>query len=125
MTGNDTGLRSPTATEVGNGRVVPEDHPLLRIFDVERAKEFYAGLLGFSVDWEHHFEDNAPAYLQVSRAGLVLHLTEHHGDGCPGPLEGTPAGGAGTLLRELQGVHRPEGWAGRDQDAAQKLQLCC
>ena len=98
--------------------------PRLRILDVERAKEFYAGFLGFCVDWEHPFEDNAPAYLQVSRAGLVLRLTEHHGDCCPGPLEGTPAGGAGTLFRELQGVHRPEGWAGRGQDAAQKLQLC-
>ena len=60
--------------------------PLLRILDAERAKEFYARFLGFSVDWEHHFEDNAPAYLQVSRAGLVLHLTEHPGDCCPGPL---------------------------------------
>ena len=60
--------------------------PLLRIFDLEKAKEFYGGFLGFAVDWEHHFEDNAPAYLQVSRAGLVLHLTEHHGDCCPGPL---------------------------------------
>ena len=98
--------------------------PVLRIFDVERAKEFYAGFLGFSVDWEHPFEDNAPAYLQGSRAGLVLRLTEHHGNCCPGPLEGTPAGGAGTLLRELQGDHRPEGWAGRGQDAAQKLRPC-
>ena len=59
--------------------------PLLRIFDVERAKEFYAGFLGFAVDWEHHFEDNAPTYLQVSRAGLVLHPSEHHGDSCPVP----------------------------------------
>src|SRR6516162_11021984 len=58
--------------------------PLLRIFDVERAKEFYVGFLGFAVDWEHHFEQSALAYLQVSRDGLVLHLTEHHGDCCPG-----------------------------------------
>jgi hypothetical protein len=32
--------------------------PILRIFSVEKAKEFYVGYLGFSVDWEHHFEDN-------------------------------------------------------------------
>lgn len=32
--------------------------PILRIFDVEKAKEFYVGFLGFSVDWEHHFEEN-------------------------------------------------------------------
>ncbi len=43
--------------------------PLLRIFDVEKAKEFYVYYLGFSVDWEHHFEDNTPAYIQVSRDG--------------------------------------------------------
>src|SRR5438046_5182229 len=58
--------------------------PILRIFSVEKAKEFYVGFLGFTVDWEHHFEENTPAYLQVSRAGLVLHLSEHHGDACPG-----------------------------------------
>jgi hypothetical protein len=58
--------------------------PILRIFDVTKAKEFYDGFLGFTVDWEHRFDENAPAYLQVSRAGLVLHLSEHHGDACPG-----------------------------------------
>jgi len=56
---------------------------VVRIFSVEKAKEFYVAFLGFSVDWEHHFDDNSPAYLQVSRNGLLLHLSEHHGDGCP------------------------------------------
>jgi uncharacterized glyoxalase superfamily protein PhnB len=58
--------------------------PLLRIFSVEEAKEFYVGFLGFSIDWEHHFSDDSPAYLQVSRHELVLHLTQHDGDACPG-----------------------------------------
>jgi hypothetical protein len=58
--------------------------PLLRIFSVEKAKEFYIGFLGFRVDWEHRFEDATPAYIQVSRGSCVLHLTEHHGDCCPG-----------------------------------------
>jgi catechol 2,3-dioxygenase-like lactoylglutathione lyase family enzyme len=58
--------------------------PILRIFDVAKAREFYVGFLGFAVDWEHRFDDKAPVYLQVSRAGLVLHLSEHHGDCCPG-----------------------------------------
>ncbi|HEY7099917.1 MAG TPA: glyoxalase superfamily protein [Terriglobales bacterium] len=58
--------------------------PILRIFDVKRAKEFYLGFLGFSLDWEHRFEPNTPVYMQVSRNGLVLHLSEHHGDGTPG-----------------------------------------
>jgi uncharacterized glyoxalase superfamily protein PhnB len=58
--------------------------PILRIFDVAKAKEFYVNYLGFTLDWEHHFDDRSPAYLQVSRSGLLLHLSEHHGDCCPG-----------------------------------------
>jgi uncharacterized glyoxalase superfamily protein PhnB len=60
--------------------------PVLRIFDVDKAKEFYIDFLGFQVDWEHRFEDDLlmPLYMQVSRGGLVLHLSEHHGDACPG-----------------------------------------
>jgi uncharacterized glyoxalase superfamily protein PhnB len=58
--------------------------PILRIFDVAKAREFYVGFLGFAVDWEHRFDERAPVYMQVSRAGCVLHLSEHHGDCCPG-----------------------------------------
>jgi catechol 2,3-dioxygenase-like lactoylglutathione lyase family enzyme len=58
--------------------------PILRIFDVAKAKEFYVGFLGLRVDWEHRFEDGAPLYMQLSRGDLLLHLSEHHGDGCPG-----------------------------------------
>ena len=58
--------------------------PILRIFDVAKAREFYVGFLGFGVDWEHRFDDRAPLYMQVSRGGLTLHLSEHHGDACPG-----------------------------------------
>ena len=58
--------------------------PILRIFSVEKAKEFYVGYLGFQVDWEHRFDENAPLYMQVSLGDLVLHLSEHYGDCCPG-----------------------------------------
>lgn len=58
--------------------------PLLRIFDIPKAREFYLDYLGFSVDWEHRFGETFPIYMQVARAGLILHLTEHHGDCCPG-----------------------------------------
>lgn len=58
--------------------------PVLRIFDVARAKEFYIDWLGFETDWEHRFEDDAPLYAQISREDLVLQLTEHHGDCTPG-----------------------------------------
>ena len=58
--------------------------PILRIFDEAKAREFYLGFLGFTVDWEHRFEDGLPLYMQISRGDLVLHLSEHHGDCCPG-----------------------------------------
>jgi predicted enzyme related to lactoylglutathione lyase len=58
--------------------------PVMRIFDVVKARDFYSGFLGFQIDWEHRFDDKSPTYMQVSRDGLVLHLTEHHGDCCPG-----------------------------------------
>lgn len=58
--------------------------PVLRIFDVAKADEFYLEYLGFQLDWEHRFGDNTPLYRQISRGGLILHLSEHHGDGSPG-----------------------------------------
>ena len=58
--------------------------PILRIFDEVKARAFYVDFLGFEVDWEHRFEPGLPLYLQVSRGDCVLHLSEHHGDCCPG-----------------------------------------
>ncbi len=58
--------------------------PIFRIFDVEKAREFYLDFLDMTVDWEHRFEDGAQVYMQVSLGPLKLHLTEHHGDCCPG-----------------------------------------
>jgi hypothetical protein len=58
--------------------------PIVRIFDVAKAHEFYLGFLGFKVDWEHRFHPDAPLYTQVSRGGLRLHLSEHAGDATPG-----------------------------------------
>jgi len=68
--------------------------PILRIFDIAKAKEFYVGYLGFTVDWEHRFDDNAPLYMQVSRGCLMRHLSEHHGDCCPGS----------TVFVRMQGI---------------------
>jgi len=56
------------------------------MFDVAKANEFYVGYLGFKVDWEHRFEGVSPLYMQVSREELVLHLSEHYGDGTPGSV---------------------------------------
>jgi len=57
--------------------------PMLRIFNYDKAVEFYIDWLGFVIDWEHKPAE-APVYLQISREDITLHLTEHHGDCCPG-----------------------------------------
>ena len=57
---------------------------MLRIFDEAKAKEFYLDFLGFKWDWEHRFESDFPVYAQISKDDTVIHLTEHHGDACPG-----------------------------------------
>lgn len=75
--------------------------PVFRIFDVGKAKEFYVGYLGFVIDWEHQFEPDTPVYMQVSRAGLVLHLSEHVGDCCPGSTIYVRAAGLESYHREL------------------------
>lgn len=58
--------------------------PLFRIFDHGMARAFYCSWLGFTIDWEHRFAPDMPRYLQISRDGAVLHLTEHFGDCSPG-----------------------------------------
>ncbi|WP_428665320.1 glyoxalase superfamily protein [Reyranella sp.] len=75
--------------------------PILRIFSVEKAQEFYVDFLGFTWDWEHRFDDNAPVYAQISRTGLVLHLSEHHGGGSPGAHITINMTGIEELHREL------------------------
>ncbi len=75
--------------------------PILRMFDVAKAREFYLDFLGFKVDWEHRFEPDAPVFMQVSRGGLAFFLSEHHGDGTPGSVAFVSVSGIRELHREL------------------------
>src|SRR5262245_53901346 len=75
--------------------------PILRIFSIEKAREFYVGFLGFTVDWEARFDESAPVYMQISRDGMVLHLTEHHGDCCPGSTVHVEMRGLADYHREV------------------------
>ena len=79
------------------GRVTP----VLRMFDVAKADEFYLGFLGFTVDWDHRFGDESPLYRQISRGDLLLHLSEHHGDGSPGARIRVTMQGVKALHEEL------------------------
>ena len=75
--------------------------PILRSFDEAKAREFYVDFLGFQVDWEHRFEPGLPLYMQVSREGCVLHLSEHHGDCSPGSALRIETGDVDAYRTEL------------------------
>ena len=75
--------------------------PVLRIVDVAKAKEFYLDFLGFRIDWEHRFADDAPVYMHIARGDLVLDLSEHHGDGSPGATVYVCTTGPQDLHREI------------------------
>ena len=81
--------------------------PIFRIFSEEKAKEFYLDFLGFKLDWEHRFEANFPLYAQVSRSGLTLHLSEHHGDATPGSTIFARMEGIDALHHELTAKNYP------------------
>jgi catechol 2,3-dioxygenase-like lactoylglutathione lyase family enzyme len=58
--------------------------PILRMFDVAKAREFYIDFLDFEVDFEHRFEPDLPLYMEITRGDCRLSLSEHHGDVSPG-----------------------------------------
>lgn len=116
---------TPSATENTPAITFERAVPVLRSFDEAKAREFYLGFLGFSVEFEHRYEPALPLYLGIRRGPLVLHLSEHHGDACPGATVLIPVQGLEALRDELQakayGYARPEivdqGW-GRTLEVA-------
>jgi catechol 2,3-dioxygenase-like lactoylglutathione lyase family enzyme len=89
--------------------------PIFRIFSVDKAMEFYRDFLGFTVDWEHRFAPGAPLYCQVSRSGMLLHLSEHAGDASPGARVFVPMRGVKALHVELTAKNYPYMRPGLDQ----------
>lgn len=96
-------IDAETSGKSNAGRSVTFDPaiPILRIFDVKKAKEFYLDFLGFALAWEHRFEENLPLYAEISRSDLTLHLSEHHGDASPGATIFAPMGGIDAFRQEL------------------------
>jgi catechol 2,3-dioxygenase-like lactoylglutathione lyase family enzyme len=88
----DTGTRPKASKGVEFFATIP----VIRMFDVGKAKEFYVDFLGFTIDWEGHIFEGAPLYMQLSRDGLTLHLSEHHGDAAPG----------GTTVVRMTGIEK-------------------
>ncbi|MEK2474515.1 MULTISPECIES: glyoxalase superfamily protein [Streptomyces] len=89
---------------------------MFRIFDVAKAHEFYVDYLGCTLDWEHRFAPGMPLYTQVSRSGLVLHLSEHHGDATPGSTVYVELTGVRALHAELTAKDYPYLRPGLEED---------
>jgi hypothetical protein len=58
--------------------------PVLRVFDFPRALTFYVDFLGFKINWEEQADPEGPRCMEISRGGMALNLSSHHGDGTPG-----------------------------------------
>ncbi len=102
---------SPTSTAPATGTPSPPGHPTGRLRRSVRSSRCCASSTwrrrasstpsssGFAIDWERTFDDHAPVYLQASRDGAVLHLSEHHGDASPGAT-------VRILVADVMGLHR-------------------
>lgn len=58
--------------------------PILRVSDAARAESFYAGTLGFTVDFRYAAGPEGPVYLGLSLDGQQVHLSTFGGDSVPG-----------------------------------------
>jgi catechol 2,3-dioxygenase-like lactoylglutathione lyase family enzyme len=59
--------------------------PVLRVGDADASVRWYARL-GFAKQWEHRFEPDFPAFVEVTRGAMTLFLSEHDGDATPDTL---------------------------------------
>lgn len=89
------------AALVSNAAGLKPAIPILRIFDEPKAHEFYLEFLGFTVEFEHRFEENLPLYMGIRRSELRLHLSAHHGDATPGSTVFVPMTGLHEFQAEL------------------------
>lgn len=81
--------------------------PLLRSFDEARAKAFYLGYLGCTLDFEHRFEPGMPLFFQASRGRMIVQVSEHHGDGSPGSAVRFIVNGLRDFHQELRAKDYP------------------
>ena len=80
--------------------------PIFRMFDEDRARDFYVRWMGFTVLFEHRFGPDMPLYLGLHRDDFVLHLSEHSGDTTPGTRIRVAVDDIAALHADL--ISRPE-----------------
>ncbi|MGV2686872.1 VOC family protein, partial [Clostridium perfringens] len=98
--------------------------PLFRVFDETKAREFYIQYLGFTLDWEHRFDDSAPLYMQITKDLLTIHLTEHYGDCSPGAAIRVEMAGIEGFHEQLLSQNYPYSRPGIETAAWNSKELC-
>lgn len=73
--------------------------PQLRMRDAAVSLPFYIDGLGFKIDWEHRFGPDYPLFVQLTRAGQTIFLSEHEGDAKVG-------GAVYFLVPDVDACHR-------------------
>ena len=76
--------------------------PVVRMLDEAQAKAFYVDFLGFEIEWEHRFSDDAALYMQIRLGGAVIHLNGHAGDDSPITEVRIPVRGVDAYCKHLR-----------------------
>ena len=90
--------------------------PVLRSFDEAKAREFYVDFLGFTVEFEHRFSDNAPLYIGLSHGSCFIHVSEHYGDASPGAQIRIECDDVNALCKALRAKDYKHGKPGETGD---------
>jgi hypothetical protein len=100
----ETGARPPAPQSAGIELQPPV--PVLRIFSLEKAREFYVGFLGFAFDWGDE------RYAQISRSDVQIHLAEHSGEASAGSAVYIRMSGLDAFHQELSGKNHADALPG-------------
>lgn len=98
-----------------DGAVDEDVIPILRVEDAATAVAWYERL-GFAEQWEHRFEPELPAFVEVVRGGVRLFLSEHRGDARPDTL-------VYLRVRDVDAVAREFGVPVNDAPWAREIEL--
>jgi hypothetical protein len=105
----------PRAVVCDDGVMNEEAIPILRVEDAAAAIAWYERL-GFTKQWEHRFESGFPAFVEVSRGGARLFLSEHQGDARPNTL-------VYLRVRDVDAIASEFGVQARDEPWAREIEL--
>jgi hypothetical protein len=90
--------------------------PILHVEDAARAVGWYERL-GFAKQWEHRFEAELPAFVEVIRGRVRLFLSEHEGDARPDTL-------VYIRVRDVDAIAAEFGVQPEDAPWAREIELC-